>query len=156
MALRIVQICGLWFWVAAVFFVFVVFTQSRNLLPTSTREHLSGEPPSRALGLTTRQRMARSETAWQSSVSLRHKMAQEHPKYPQVPFFPAQKMDDFGKYPYTLWDFFPATYTCPHDIQRVGRLGDGGKWVCGMALYEAKPTPAVSQHHSPPHPETII
>jgi hypothetical protein len=83
-------------------------------------------------------------------------MAKEHPQHPRIPFFPAQKLDDFGKYPYTLWDFFPATYTCPHDIQRVGRLGDGGKWVCGMSLYEAKPAPAVSQQKSSPHPETII
>jgi hypothetical protein len=89
-------------------------------------------------------------------VSLRHQMAKEHPQHPRIPFFPAQKMDDFGKYPYTLWDFFPATYTCPHDIQRVGRLGDGGKWVCGMSLYEAKPAPAVSQHTTSPHPETVI
>jgi len=64
-------------------------------------------------------------------------------------------MDDFGKYPYTLWDFFPATYTCPHDIQRVGRLGDGGKWVCGMSLYESKPAPTIS-HSSTEHPETVI
>lgn len=65
-------------------------------------------------------------------------------------------MDDFSKTPYTLWDFFPATYTCPHDIQRVGRLGDGGKWVCGMSLYEAKPAVAVSNPHQPKRPSTII
>ena len=68
-------------------------------------------------------------------------MALEHPQHPKVPFFPAQQMSDFGKYPYTVWDFFPATYTCPHDIQRVGRLGDGGKWVCGMSLFEARKAP---------------
>lgn len=100
--------------------------------------------------------MARSETAWRSSVSLRNEMARAHPQNPAIPLFPAQKMDDFGKYPYTLWDFFPATYTCPHDIQRVGRLGDGGKWVCGMSLYEAKPTPAISHSSGDKQPETII
>ena len=83
-------------------------------------------------------------------------MAIAHPKHPRIPFFPAQQMDDFGKYPYTLWDFFPATYTCPHDIQRVGRLGDGGKWVCGMSLYEAQPAPAITHHDTSSHPETII
>lgn len=62
-------------------------------------------------------------------------------------------MDDFGKYPYTLWDFFPATYTCPHDIQRVGRLGDGGKWVCGMSLYESKPAPTTTTQQNT---ETVI
>jgi Methyltransferase domain len=68
-------------------------------------------------------------------------MALEHPENPKIPFFPAHQLSDFAKYPYTLWDFFPATYTCPHDIQRVGRLGDGGKWVCGMSLYEARKKP---------------
>lgn len=82
-------------------------------------------------------------------------MAQQHPQYPKIPLFPAQSTDDFSKTPYTLWDFFPATYSCPHDIQRVGRLGDGGKWVCGMSSYESRPAPAVSQH-STPAPETVI
>ncbi|KAF2008957.1 hypothetical protein BU24DRAFT_88803 [Aaosphaeria arxii CBS 175.79] len=83
--------------------------------------------------------MRLSEKAWERSVGLRHQMAQAHPNHPQVPFFPAQTLSDFGKYPYTLWDFFPPVYTCPHDIQRVGRLGDGGKWVCGMSVYEETP-----------------
>jgi hypothetical protein len=43
--------------------------------------------------------MARSETAWRSSVSLRHQMAAAHPQNPAIPFFPAQKISDFGKYP---------------------------------------------------------
>ncbi len=36
-----------------------------------------------------------------------------------------------------MWDFFPPAYSCPWDVQRVGRLGDGGKWVCGMSKYES-------------------
>ncbi|KAJ8079363.1 hypothetical protein PM082_021867 [Marasmius tenuissimus] len=40
---------------------------------------------------------------------------------------------------YTFWDFFPAAYNCPHDIQRLGALGDGGKWVCGITRVETKP-----------------
>jgi hypothetical protein len=64
-------------------------------------------------------------------------MAKTHPANPKIPFFPT----DFLKYPFTIWDFFPATWTCPHDVQRVGRLGDGGKWVCGMSIYEGLPAP---------------
>ncbi|KAH8667532.1 methyltransferase domain-containing protein [Tricladium varicosporioides] len=161
MAVRIVQVCGLWFWVAFIFFGIVVLHQSQTLLPnsisipnTSSTSAKSLEAPSRTIGLTTRQRMTRSETSWRASVNLRHEMAKAHPQNPKIPFFPAQEMSDFGKYPYTLWDFFPATYTCPHDIQRVGRLGDGGKWVCGMSLYEARPPPTIS--HSSTNPPTII
>jgi hypothetical protein len=84
-----------------------------------------------------RERMDLSERSWQKSVELRGKMASEHPNNPNIPFFPM----DFLKYPYTIWDFFPATWTCPHDFQRVGRLGDGGKWVCGMSIYESLPAP---------------
>ncbi|KAF8939589.1 methyltransferase domain-containing protein [Dissophora ornata] len=37
------------------------------------------------------------------------------------------------------WWYFPASFLCPHDIQRVGPLSDGGKWICGMSLYEEQP-----------------
>jgi len=33
---------------------------------------------------------------------------------------------------YTLWDFFIPAFQCPHRVERIGTLGDGGKWVCGM------------------------
>jgi hypothetical protein len=31
-----------------------------------------------------------------------------------------------------IWDVFLPTLVCP-DVERVGRVGDGGKWVCGIA-----------------------
>ncbi|KAG0358067.1 hypothetical protein BG005_002768 [Podila minutissima] len=37
------------------------------------------------------------------------------------------------------WWYFPASFACPHDIQRVGPLSDGGKWICGMSLYTEEP-----------------
>jgi len=40
---------------------------------------------------------------------------------------------------WTLWDFFLPLFDCPHDISRIGRMGDGGKYVCGMQKISQKP-----------------
>ncbi len=58
------------------------------------------------------------------------------------PRYPARDGAAYAKHPYTVWDFTPATYSCPHEMERVGRMGDGGKWVCGMSQYEALGGPA--------------
>jgi len=39
---------------------------------------------------------------------------------------------------YTLWDFFIPGFQCPHRAARVGTLGDGGKWVCGLERLQHK------------------
>jgi len=41
--------------------------------------------------------------------------------------------------PYTVWDFLPAAFNCPHEVERHGALGDGGKWVCGLSRLREKP-----------------
>lgn len=41
--------------------------------------------------------------------------------------------------PYTVWDFFPAAFNCPHEVERHGAFGDGGKWVCGLSRVRDKP-----------------
>jgi hypothetical protein len=37
-----------------------------------------------------------------------------------------------------LGDFFPPAFFCPHELERVGDLGDGGKWVCGLSQLQEK------------------
>ena len=36
-------------------------------------------------------------------------------------------------------DFFTAAFNCPHEVERHGALGDGGKWVCGLSRVAKKP-----------------
>jgi len=35
------------------------------------------------------------------------------------------------------YEYFPALFECPYSVQRIGGLGDGGKWVCGLERYKA-------------------
>ncbi|KAH9988439.1 methyltransferase domain-containing protein [Russula compacta] len=46
------------------------------------------------------------------------------------------RKEDVQAYPtsgsYTIWDFFIPAFQCPHHVERIGRLGDGGKWLCGV------------------------
>ena len=36
-------------------------------------------------------------------------------------------------------DFFTPAFNCPHEVERHGALGDGGKWVCGLSRLAKKP-----------------
>ncbi len=35
-----------------------------------------------------------------------------------------------------LWDLFPPVMNCP-DLQRIGKVGEGGKWVCGLSYLQS-------------------
>ena len=50
----------------------------------------------------------------------------EDGKYPnQIGFYPQENST-------IIWDYFRSTFDCPYTVERVGRIGDGGKWVCGL------------------------
>lgn len=42
-----------------------------------------------------------------------------------------------GSY-WVLWDFFLPSFDCQHYVERIGRMGDGGKWICGMDVIAEK------------------
>lgn len=46
-------------------------------------------------------------------------------------------------FPYTIWDLIPPSYSCPVEIERIGRMGDGGKWICGLSQYEKSDKPCI-------------
>ncbi|KAK2061435.1 hypothetical protein LY76DRAFT_507806 [Colletotrichum caudatum] len=84
--------------------------------------------------------MVNAEAVWAKTVKQRHDtIAQDWGDASHMPFFPATSASGYKKHPYSIWDFTPASFSCPHEMERVGRLGDGGKWVCGMSRYANPP-----------------
>ncbi|KAJ7862712.1 hypothetical protein B0H13DRAFT_1098401 [Mycena leptocephala] len=33
---------------------------------------------------------------------------------------------------FSIWDLFSPAFSCPFPVYRVGTMGDGGKYVCGL------------------------
>ncbi|KEY75015.1 hypothetical protein S7711_01356 [Stachybotrys chartarum IBT 7711] len=75
-----------------------------------------------------REKLALAEKLWLEDVENRKKMEASAGHDKQFP--------DGYIYPYNVWDFARPSFFCPHDLERVGTLGDGGKVVCGMSRYE--------------------
>ena len=90
-------------------------------------------------GQSLKARLAHSEKLYEKMIDERHEMLKAYPDPTNKNMFPARTLDDYWKTPFSIWDFIPASFNCPWEIERVGRLGDGGKWVCGMSRYEALP-----------------
>ncbi|KAK6215276.1 hypothetical protein QIS74_08295 [Colletotrichum tabaci] len=87
-----------------------------------------------------REFMATAEAIWAKTVQQRHDMiAADYGDASLMPLFPAKTVDGYINHPYSIWDFAPASFSCPHEVERIGRMGDGGKWVCGMSRYANYP-----------------
>ncbi|KFY30131.1 hypothetical protein V493_02114 [Pseudogymnoascus sp. VKM F-4281 (FW-2241)] len=79
-----------------------------------------------------REHMRLAEKIWSKTVEQRHNLLSEW-RYPEImPLFPASSPKKYPASPYSIWDFVPASWTCPYEMERIGRMGDGGKWVCGI------------------------
>ena len=85
-------------------------------------------------------RLAHAEKLWEQSVKDRQQMA--------LAFGSRTRFPDGYIYPYNVWDFARPSFFCPHDLERVGTLGDGGKVVCGMSRYERE-SPGPSSKTNP-------
>ncbi|KAF8234359.1 hypothetical protein L208DRAFT_841438 [Tricholoma matsutake] len=76
-------------------------------------------------------RLARSDHIYEKALSSRQDMIKKFgPSPKEIALFPP----DTAPWPaYTVWDFFPGAYNCPHEVERVGTVGDGGRWTCGLS-----------------------
>jgi hypothetical protein len=136
----------------AVVLLLIAFTSTS----TSVSRHLSSIiPPSSSKGLlrfslfskdpVLDARLAHAERLWEQAVEDRKEM---------VTASGDRQWPDGYIYPYNVWDFARPSFFCPHDLERVGTLGDGGKVVCGMSRYEAaSPGPSAATN---PAPELVV
>ncbi|CAL8097743.1 unnamed protein product [Orchesella dallaii] len=74
----------------------------------------------------------KSEKKWEKDVQNRDKVLRENP------------MLFFNGSIATIWKLLTPSYTCPYGLTRVGRDGDGGKWVCGVERLTTGAEPCVT------------
>ncbi|KAF9241295.1 methyltransferase domain-containing protein [Melanogaster broomeanus] len=82
-------------------------------------------------------RLERAERVYSKTIADRKEMIRKFGPTPrEILMFPPNK----SPWPaYTAWSFFPPSFHCPHELERIGSIGDGGKWACGMSRLEHKP-----------------
>ncbi|KAI0347041.1 hypothetical protein BDW22DRAFT_1322300 [Trametopsis cervina] len=115
--------------VACIFLLYLFNTSTRISI---SRHHDSPLP---RLNLTDFHRVEEEE--YQRNLQRREAMVQLYGGSPEnVNPWPRRDL-------YTLWDFFLPSYNCPFQQRRLGVLGDGGKWFCGLAELSTQRAPCV-------------
>ncbi|KAG8761228.1 hypothetical protein FRC12_009439 [Ceratobasidium sp. 428] len=108
-------------------------SQRHDPLPTFLRSNAGGLRPSAS---SVQAKLEYQEKVYEQVVQSRHALIRKYGPTPErLQTFP--NVGSFAKY--MLWDFYPASFNCPHETERVGVLGDGGKWVCGLSKLVNKP-----------------
>jgi len=106
--------------------------------PSYTLSHIKPatfESTSLSTDLTLSQRLSRSETLFQRSREARTELFAKYGTDPE-----SYSNHPEGPWPaMTVWDFFYPAFNCPHEMERIGATGDGGKWVCGLSRIAHKP-----------------
>ncbi|KAF7334936.1 Methyltranfer-dom domain-containing protein [Mycena venus] len=91
--------------------------------PAPVIEHSNPvSPPGSRLNLT----LAGNELRYQAAVRERRTLIEKFGG-PDAVAFPEPHTAS-----YTLWDLYGPAFSCPFPVYRVGTMGDGGKWVCGL------------------------
>ncbi|EPQ55518.1 hypothetical protein GLOTRDRAFT_121112 [Gloeophyllum trabeum ATCC 11539] len=82
-------------------------------------------------------RIAKSEMIYERMLKKRQQLIERFGPSPKdIATFPPNE----EPWPaYTVWDFFPPAFNCPHELERIGDMGDGGKWTCGLSRVEQNP-----------------
>ncbi|KAJ7260910.1 methyltransferase domain-containing protein [Mycena haematopus] len=114
----------------ALYLLFLQHDDVSGRLPLARLRMGSVQAPASRLNLT----LAGNELRYQEAVRERRISIAERIGGPDMPAFPAP----FSAF-YTLWDLFIPAFSCPFSATRVGTMGDGGKWVCGLERVVQQP-----------------
>ncbi|TGO43703.1 hypothetical protein BCON_1037g00020 [Botryotinia convoluta] len=84
--------------------------------------------------------MQQSEIIYQRGVTKRREIRHN---FPDRGFFPAKDETTFKETPWSIWDLVTPSYGCPWEMERLGRIGEGGWWICGISKFIEKKKPCV-------------
>jgi len=105
------------------------FTPILTLPPSSAPPRQPLRSSASSQGLATR--VLRAERAYQKMLLGRDALiAKVGPAPHDVSLFPQTRNRG---HPTPFGTLFPTRFFCPHELERVGELSDGGEWVCGIS-----------------------